>query len=151
MLIHSLTPYYVLHTVTATDANTLTNTIVPYSGKFLRGSIFRGFCRELLPRKKEPVKFWTRAFKNILHFVPEVKQLSKKRQQDLTMSICRYLRPVNSLPQPDGSLSSSLPPVAIKQKRGSRLQHTKEMENRNLRETDAWTATSNCEVCCPTR
>ena len=52
MLIHSLTPYYVLHTVTATDANTLTNTIVPYSGKFLRGSIFRGFCRELFTAKK---------------------------------------------------------------------------------------------------
>ena len=28
MLIHSLTPYYVLHTVTGTDANTLTNTIL---------------------------------------------------------------------------------------------------------------------------
>ena len=31
------------------------------------------------------------------------------------MSIRRYLRPVNSLPQPDGPLSSSLPPVAIKE------------------------------------
>ena len=31
------------------------------------------------------------------------------------MSIHRYLRPVNSLPQPDGPLSSSLPPVAIKE------------------------------------
>jgi len=31
------------------------------------------------------------------------------------MSIYRYLQPVNSLPQPDGPLSSSLPPVAIKE------------------------------------
>jgi len=31
------------------------------------------------------------------------------------MSIYRYLRPVNSLPQPDGPLSSSLPRVAIKE------------------------------------
>ena len=31
------------------------------------------------------------------------------------MSIHRYLRPVNSLPQPDGPLSSSLPSVAIKE------------------------------------
>jgi len=38
-----------------------------------------------------------------------------ERKQDLTMSIYHYLRPVNSLPQPDGPLSSSLPPVAIKE------------------------------------
>ena len=38
-----------------------------------------------------------------------------ERKQDLTMSIYRYLQPVNSLSQPDGLLPSSLPPVAIKE------------------------------------
>jgi len=38
-----------------------------------------------------------------------------ERKQELTMSIYHYPQPVNSLPQPDGPLPSSHPPVAIKE------------------------------------
>ena len=107
--------------------------------RFSQRAFYRG--------KKEPVKFehvHSKHFALCTWGQTAVKE-ALECKQDLTMSIYRYLRPVNSLPQADGPLSSSLPPVAIrgKQKRGGRLQHTKETEKRNLRQTDAWSMNSN--------
>ena len=79
--------------------------------------MLRGFRGELFTAKKEPMKFWTRAFKTFctLYLRSTAVKEALERKQDLTMSIYRYLRPVNSLPHPNGPLTSSLPPVAIKE------------------------------------
>jgi len=81
--------------------------------------MFHGFHGEVFSARKRTREILNTCIQNILRFVPEVKYAAVKealeRKQDLTMSIYRYLQPVNSLPQPDGPLSSSLPPVAIKE------------------------------------
>ena len=87
--------------------------------------MFRGFRGELFTAKKRTREILNACIQK--HFAlctrGQNRQTAVKealeRQQDLTMSVCRYLRPVNSLPQPDGSLSSSLPPVAIKEAKKS--------------------------------
>jgi len=52
--------------------------IIPYSGNFSRGSMFCGFRRELFTAKRTR-EILNTCIQNILPFVPEVKQLSKKR------------------------------------------------------------------------
>jgi len=54
-------------------------TDVSYSGKFSWGSMFHGFRGELFTAKKRTREILNMCIQNILHFVPEVKQLSKKR------------------------------------------------------------------------
>ena len=74
--------------------------LLPYSGKFLRGSMFCGFRREFYREKKEPMKFehvHSKHFALCTWGQTAVKEVLE-RKQDLTLSIYRYLRPVNSLP-----------------------------------------------------
>ena len=78
--------------------------------------MFRGFRGELFTAKKRTREILNTCIQK--HFAlctrgQTAVEEALERQQDLTMSICRYLRPVNSLPQPDGPLSSSLPPVQL--------------------------------------
>jgi len=80
--------------------------------------MFRGFRGELFTAKKRTREILNTCIQKHFALCTRGQTAAKEaleRQQDLTMSICRYLRPVNSLPQPDGSLSSSLPLVAIKE------------------------------------
>jgi len=72
--------------------------------------MFRGFRGELFTAKKRTREIFNTCIQKHFALCTRGQTAVKEalaRQQDLTMSICHYLRPVNSLPQSDGPLSSS--------------------------------------------
>ena len=87
--------------------------VIPYSRKFRRVQCFTVFTESFLTRKKNPWNFEHMHSKQftLCTWGQTADKEALERKQDLAMSIYRYLWPVNSLPQPDGPLSSSLPSV----------------------------------------